>query len=189
MARLFVYLFVGAAAALVALAFGVDPLVTEPWLGTTGVSGALLSVGVGTLVAAATVAATRAMLHRAEWARALHADLRPAVRDADGVTLALFALASGVGEELLFRGLGVQVLGIVLSSLAFGALHRVRGRARWPYLVWATLMGLAFGVLFRMTGSLAGPIVAHVAVNAANLRLLRDVDPAPRARVLGGLLR
>jgi hypothetical protein len=189
MATLLLYVVTGAAAALVAWLFGVNPLVTEPWLGTTGVAAALLSAGLGTLVAATTVAATRAMLRRAEWARALHADLRPVVRDADGVTLAMLALASGVAEELLFRGMLSQLVGIVLSSIAFGALHQVRGRARWPYLAWATLMGLAFAVLFRATGSLLGPVVAHVAVNASNLRLLRDFDPAPRSRVLGGLLR
>jgi membrane protease YdiL (CAAX protease family) len=50
-------------------------------------------------------------------------------------------------------------------------------------------MGLLFGVLFAATGSLAGPVVAHLAINAANLRFLRDTDPAPARRELGGLLR
>jgi CAAX protease family protein len=189
MATLVLYVVIGGAAALFACVLGGNPFVTEPWLGTTGAAGALISAGLGTLVAAATVLATRTMVRRAEWARVLHADLRPVVRDADGATLALYALASGVGEELLFRGLLVPLVGVALSSLAFGGLHQVRGRARWPYVAWATLMGIAFALLFRATGSLLGPIVAHVAVNAYNLRLLRDVDPTPRSRALGGILR
>jgi hypothetical protein len=44
-------------------------------------------------------------------------------------------------------------------------------------------------LVFQLTGSLVGPIVAHVYVNATNLRFLRDTDLEPeRPRVLGGLL-
>jgi hypothetical protein len=56
-------------------------------------------------------------------------------------------------------------------------------------MVWATVMGLLFGCVFAATGSLAGPIVAHAMINGANLRFLRDNDPSPRPRALGGLLR
>jgi membrane protease YdiL (CAAX protease family) len=49
-------------------------------------------------------------------------------------------------------------------------------------------MGLAFASLYKLTGSLAGPILAHVTVNAVNLRYLRDNDPEPKAKPLGGLL-
>jgi hypothetical protein len=31
--------------------------------------------------------------------------------------------------------------------------------------------------------------VAHAMINGANLRFLRDNDPSPRTRALGGLLR
>ena len=65
------------------------------WLGTSGLSAVLLSAGLGTILGAATVSATHAMVRRAEWARALHADLRPVVRGAGPGTLAAAALASG----------------------------------------------------------------------------------------------
>jgi hypothetical protein len=98
------------------------------------------------------------------------------------------AVASGIGEELFFRGLLAQTIGIVLSSLAFGVLHQVRGQGRWAWAAWATVLGAMLAVLHAMTGQLVGPIVAHVAINAANLRYLRDtaVDPEPPRR-LGGL--
>jgi membrane protease YdiL (CAAX protease family) len=49
-------------------------------------------------------------------------------------------------------------------------------------------MGVLFAIIYAATGSLVGPIAAHLAINAANLRFLRDTDPAPRTRQLGGLL-
>jgi membrane protease YdiL (CAAX protease family) len=183
-----VYGAVGALAATVAVAIDRDPIATASWVGLTGEASALWSVGGGVVLGAATIASTRIMVRRASWARALHSALRPAVRDVGAVPLALMALASGVAEELFFRGLlaqllgtqllGTQLLGLLLSSAVFGLLHQVRGPARWAWVAWAFVMGLLFGGLFLLTGSLAGPIVAHVLINAANLRFLRDTDAA-----------
>ena len=65
----------------------------------------------------------------------------------------------------------------------------MRGRARWVWAAWATVMGLLFGALMLATESLLGPIVAHAAINVANLRFLRDTDVEPdKPRRLGGLL-
>jgi membrane protease YdiL (CAAX protease family) len=154
-----------------------------------GLASTLASLGAGVCVGAGTIAATQTLVRRAAWARALHSALRPAVHGAaDGSLLAL-AVASGLGEELLFRGLLVQVIGIAASSLVFGALHQIRGRARWWWMALAAGMGVVLALIFRATGSLLGPIVAHAAINAANLRYLRDNDPEPRRRPLGGLLQ
>jgi membrane protease YdiL (CAAX protease family) len=186
------YAGVGAASAAASLALGFDafdPVVCHGWLGMHGAAAALSSLGMGMCIGAATVAATRAMVRRTGWARALHAALRPAVHGAGDGSLVAIAVASALGEELLFRGLLVPLIGVVLSSIVFGALHQIRGQARWWWMGWATAMGLLFAVVFRATGSLLGPIAAHAAINAANLRYLRDNDPSPRRRPLGGLLR
>jgi membrane protease YdiL (CAAX protease family) len=183
------YLGIGGAAAAVSTALGRDPLSCEGWLGMTGVAGALVSLGLGVCVGALTIAGTRRMVRRVGWARALHVALRPAVRGSGDGWLLAVAVASALGEELLFRGLLVPMVGVVLSSLLFGALHQVRGEARWGWAAWAAGMGLLFATVFAATGSLVGPIAGHLAINAANLRFLRDNDPAPRARSLGGLLR
>jgi len=136
-----------------------------------------------------TVRASRIFVKRWGWAKMLHADLRPAVRDAGDGTILVLGVASGVAEELFFRGLLTPALGLVLSSLAFGGLHQLRGRVGWIWAGWATVMGLLFGALFLATGSLVGPIVAHVAINVINLRFLRDTDVEPKKlRRLGGLL-
>ena len=180
---------VAAAAAGVSLLLGRDPLTCPGWFEPGGAAGVLLSLGLGVCLGATTVAASRIMVRRAAWARVLHAALRPAVHGAGDVGLLAVAVASAVGEELLFRGLLQPLLGIAVSSVVFGALHQIRGPARWGWMVWATAMGLLFGGVFAATGSLAGPIVAHAMINGANLRFLRDNDPSPRRRALGGLLR
>jgi uncharacterized protein len=181
---------VGALGATLAEAAGHSPLTTTgfwPELLGTGSFAAVLSLTLGSLVAVATIRTTR-VLGRASWARALHADLRPITHGLGDGAVLLMALASGVGEELFFRGWLTPFAGILLSSLAFGVLHQVRGRARWAWASWATVMGLAFATIYALTGNLLGPIVAHVAINFANLRYLRDHDPEPKPHPLGGLL-
>jgi hypothetical protein len=182
----------GAASAVAigaAVVRGTSPVATTPWLPLPPVLGHALSVAGGAALALATAIATRLFVRRWAWARALHAHLRPAIQDAGDGTVVMLALASAIGEELFFRGLLAPTLGLLLSSVAFGVLHQVRGRARWVWAGWATVMGLLFAALFLATGSLLGPVVAHAAINVVNLRFLRDtnVEP-PKPRRLGGLL-
>jgi membrane protease YdiL (CAAX protease family) len=184
-----IYGAVGAAAAGVSVALGRDPLSGEGWFETRGTAAVLLSLGLGMCLGATTIAVSRILVRRVAWARALHAALRPAVSGAGDVGLIAVAIASAAGEELLFRGLLSSLVGLAASSVLFGALHQIRGRARWGWMAWATVMGLLFGWVFAATGSLAGPLVAHAMINGANLRFLRDNDPSPRPRPLGGLLR
>jgi membrane protease YdiL (CAAX protease family) len=156
-----------------------------------------LGVALGLLLVVATVAATRQLVQKAGWARALHAELRPAVAEHSDSALLVLALASGTAEELFFRGFVVPLLsiepilhgldGVVLAALIFGLLHQVRGRARWPWAAWACIMGIFFGLIVWVTGTLLGAVVAHVGINLANLRFLRDHDfsdtpPAQGAR-------
>ncbi len=168
---------------------GKNPLEYEAWLSIGASLGHGVSLAAGALLALGTALATREFVRRWAWARALHAHLRPAVRGASDASIFVLGIASAAGEELFFRALLTPVLGLVLSSLAFGLLHQVRGRGRWAWVSWATVMGFLFGCLFLATGSLLGPVVAHAGINVANLRFLRDysLEP-PRARRLGGLL-
>ena len=92
-------------------------------------------------------------------------------------------------EEIFFRGILQPLVGVWLAALAFGLVHAGRGRTRLYYAAWAALTGASFGGIFWLTGSIAGPIVAHVVINAANALYLRDLGSPPRRRrALGGLL-
>jgi hypothetical protein len=171
------------------LFLGHSPVTREAWLDTAGLESIFVSVLLGGCIAGITILSSRFVVKRFAWARALHGALRPAFADQRDGALVLMAIASGVGEELFFRGLLAPLIGIVLSSLAFGFLHQVRGRGRWAWAVWATLLGASLATLYALTGQLIGPIVAHVAINAANLRFIRDTSLDPqRPRRMGGLL-
>jgi membrane protease YdiL (CAAX protease family) len=167
-----------------------SPIESEAWLELLpSWSRHILSVVAGIALAVGTIRATRVLVRRWTSAKLLHSDLRPVVRDAGDGTLLVLGVASGVAEELFFRGLLTPLIGLVLSSIAFGALHQLRGRAGVVWTIWAAIMGFLFGGLFLATGSLLGPIIAHAGINVINLRFLRDTDPEPRApRELGGLL-
>jgi membrane protease YdiL (CAAX protease family) len=187
----FVYGALCTVAVCAALARGQSPIATEAWLPffRGALLGHVVSVVAGIGLAVLTIKATRHFVRRWGWARALHADLRPAIRHAGGGTILVLGIASAASEELFFRGLLTTLIGLIASSLAFGLLHQMRGRVRWVWAAWATVMGFLFGGLFLATGSLVGPLLAHAIINVANLRFIRDTDvEAPKPRRLGGLL-
>jgi membrane protease YdiL (CAAX protease family) len=82
---------------------------------------------------------------------------------------AAVSIAAGLGEELLFRGLGQASLaawiggdaglwaGLIVGSLAFGLCHWLSR----TYAVLAACMGIYFGLLLVWTGNLWTPILAH----------------------------
>lgn len=89
----------------------------------------------------------------------------------------LLALASGLAEEMFFRGALQPAVGLVWASLIFGACHFLPRREMALWSLYAAVMGFVFGLLFEQTGRLLAPVVAHVAVNAINLpRLARRAE-------------
>lgn len=95
----------------------------------------------------------------------LHLVLKPLILP----DLIWLGLLPGMSEELLFRGVmlpavGLNLTGIVASSLLFGILH-LSGPQQWPYVVWATAVGLLLGFSAVATGNLLVPIIAHVLTN------------------------
>ncbi|MBK6698068.1 MAG: CPBP family intramembrane metalloprotease [Myxococcales bacterium] len=181
----FAYTFLGGVGVVGALATARDPIATRPLLDLPLAANLTLSLALGLALAALAIVSARWLVARYSWAQSLHRELAGVVRGNSDRDLWLIAIASGVGEELLFRGLGTQLLGVVLSSILFGALHQTRGPARWAWALWATLMGFLLAGIFVLTGSLLGAVVAHVLTNAKNLRFVRDhgAPPAPRPLV------
>ena len=167
---------------------GYSPVSCDGWLGVRGSASVLMSVGLGLWLAVMTITVSRNLVHRTKWAKALCVALQPPLSGIGGSTLVAAAVGGALGEELLFRGLLVPVLGILGSSILFGAVHRICGEGRWGWMAWATIMGLLFGSIFEATGSIAGAVVAHAAVNLYNFRFLRDFRRPVQARPLGGLL-
>jgi len=94
--------------------------------------------------------------------------------------LATVAVAAGVGEELLFRGL-VQaglaclfpiIVAVVVASILFGVCHWLNT----TYAILAMLAGAYFGLCLEATGNILTPVVAHAAYDF--LALVYLVRPA-----------
>lgn len=160
----------------------------RPWLHLSGAAAHLYSALLGLTVGLGVAMATRPLVARFEWARRLSDELRPVARQMSTAGIVAVAVLSALGEELLFRAVVQPAAGLWVQALLFGLAHQLPGRARWVWVSWAAVMGLVLGAMFQLTGSLLGPILAHAAINGLNLRYLREHDPAPPRRPMGGLL-
>lgn len=159
-----------------------------PWL-ALGEHASAVSLGLGLALALGVILSTRWLVERVAWARRLREDLRPLLHGATGAQLFALAVFSGVAEEWLFRGALQPLVGLVPATIVFGLAHLGPGRRFVAWALWAAAVGLALGAIFEATGSLAGAVLAHVAINAVNLRLVanhhgrledRPSRPAPK---------
>lgn len=91
-----------------------------------------------------------------------------------GDLLVLLVLV-GLGEELLFRGVLQQEIGLLGASVLFGVLHGP-SRALWPLAVWATAMGVCLGFVYETSGNLVVPALAHALYDGAAIAYARRVD-------------
>ena len=159
----------GPGSAVIDLAWSLD----ASWLTASYPVRLALSLSLGLALAIVVVAATPALVKRTAWARALHAELKEIISPLSPTEIALLALASGLGEELFFRGALQPVLGLLLTSLIFGALHVGPKKVFLAWTFWAFVMGLLFGSIFELTGVLWGPVLAHVGINQRNMTFIR----------------
>ncbi|MFE2143879.1 type II CAAX prenyl endopeptidase Rce1 family protein [Streptomyces sp. NPDC059456] len=105
-------------------------------------------------------------------------------------------LVTAVAEELLYRGLWIGVLharlrlpvavAVAVAAVAYAVGHLFFGGLA---VAQKTLSGAVFGLLMVVSGSLAVPLTAHVAQNAAVFALAvrqeRGARPAGGRRVAG----
>ncbi|MEP0763516.1 MAG: CPBP family intramembrane metalloprotease [Chloroflexota bacterium] len=80
----------------------------------------------------------------------------------------IFGLLAGVPEEILFRGALQPTLGLLVTSLVFGALHAVT----LAYFVYAGVAGMLLGALALWRGALWAPVAAHTVVDVIMFALL-----------------
>jgi membrane protease YdiL (CAAX protease family) len=131
--------------------------------------GLIPALSIGALVGLAAVGISEVLTRTTSLGNAL-ADLLGRSLAGIGVGDAvLLALASGVAEEMLFRGALQPSVGIIWASLIFGACHFLPRRELMLWSLYAVLMGFAFGWLYEWTGQLIAPIAAHSLVNGINL--------------------
>ena len=109
---------------------------------------------------------------RGAWGSALARDLAAAIGPLGIPNALLLAFASGLAEEMFFRGALQPRVGLVAASVLFACMHFVPRRTLLPWTIFALGAGLLFGALFTWTGNLLAPVTAHIVVNAVNLPLL-----------------
>lgn len=136
---------------------------------------------IGFAVGLAVVGLTRVATRRYQWARDLHTSFRDLLGPLTGREIVILALASSIGEELLFRGALLPWLGVWIQAAVFAVLHIGPGRRFLPWTTSALVLGVAFGLIAQWTGNLGGPIAAHFTINFLNLKFIVGVQPAPRA--------
>ena len=133
---------------------------------------ALLGLFVGVIAACGTVASGALLYRLLPVLRKISDELAPRLVDgARRWDLILVSVFSGVGEEAFFRGALQPVLGLVATSILFGALHVGPDRRYLAWTLWAVGAGFLFGFLYEWTGGLLAPMTAHVLHNAATLLL------------------
>ena len=139
----------------------------------------LLGLALGAFV----VALTRLANKHYQWARDLQTSFHDLLGPLTGTEILILALASAVGEELLFRGALLPWFGVWIQAAVFAALHIGPAKRFLPWTLSAFVLGALFGELALRTGNLGGPIVAHFTINFLNLRyIVRPTAPERRLR-------
>ncbi len=145
------------------LAPGTDPAAPIDWF---------RDVGLGIMVGLAIVVLSNLATRFTDWGENLSRAMAEALGPLSVADAVLLAFASGLAEEMFFRGALQPRAGFVMASLLFGLIHFVPRREFYPWTVFAVVVGFVFGWLFMATGNLVAPIVAHTVVNGINLPLL-----------------
>lgn len=141
----------------------------------------LLAPILGLAVGLGVVGLTRLGTRHFQWARDLHVSFHDLLGPLTTYEITILALASSIGEEILFRGALLPWMGVWLQALVFALLHVGPGRRFLPWTLSALIMGLAFGWIAVWTENLGAPIAAHFAINFLNLRhIVRTTLPASR---------
>lgn len=96
----------------------------------------------------------------------------------DSGTIAVLAVTSAIGEELLFRAALMPVIGFWPTAILFGVLHGGFTPRLWTWTAFALGAGVLLGWLTEFTGSLLAATLCHLTVNYFNLHALtRDAAP------------
>ena len=135
--------------------------------GQSLVGDTLLGAGSGILVVGLTW-----LVRNQRAVKRLNADFRTMLGTPPTGVIAVLALTSAIGEELLFRGALQEILGFVPTVLLFGFVHGGLSRKYRAWAFFATLAGVLLGWLALATGNLLAPILCHMTVNYFNLHLV-----------------
>ena len=127
---------------------------------------------VGALGGLSVVVISRLLRDAFTWAKTLEDWFSEVLGEISWSQAFLLAVASGIGEELLFRGALQPIVGLVPASILFAMAHWPMKRSLIPWTVSAGLLGLLFGWAFEHSGHVTAPVIAHFVINLINLKAI-----------------
>jgi len=104
--------------------------------------------------------------------RIIFEDLAPVFSQLHVLDIFIIAAVSGFCEEVFFRGVMQDQLGLVWTSIIFGVFHGPSLR-HLSYGLWAAASGAFLGWILQQTGCLWAPIIAHALNNSISLLYIR----------------
>ena len=137
---------------------------------------ALLGAGTGLAVVGLSY-----LLRRVKPLQRLQKELGSLLGEQSTGTIAVLAVTSAVGEELLFRGALLPLIGFWPTAILFGLLHGGGAPKLIVWTIFAFLSGLLLAWLAQVTGSLLAPILCHLTINFWNLQALGHPPEAEAA--------
>ena len=133
-----------------------------------GDHGVLASLGAGLIVGLLVSGAIRLLSGYVKAFARLEEQLTEVVGDLSEAEIIVIALASAIGEEMLFRGAIQDHFNLYFSALVFGLLHT--GPGLWLWTIVAGALGLMFGTMVHFGLGLLSVTVAHALINFISLR-------------------
>jgi membrane protease YdiL (CAAX protease family) len=85
------------------------------------------------------------------------------------------SLMASVGEELVFRGLGTDLVYLFPAAVLFGVLHHIRG-SLWHVTVWSVWQGFLFAIALHLTGELLVTMTAHFLHDCIGFLIFRRLN-------------
>ncbi len=148
-----------------------QPIFTEDTI-----SSLILHAIIGLFIALPIIFINYFLLTKTRLFEALIQSIKENIQIMDRFEMSTVALFSGIGEEILFRGIVQHFTGLIVASLLFGLLHIGPNKKFLPWTFFALIMGFFLGLMRLYFGSLVVPIFIHATVNYASFRFLFSMD-------------
>jgi Type II CAAX prenyl endopeptidase Rce1-like len=146
-----------------------------------------ISVAAAVIVCDGVIHNLLVLVFRGTYARRFR-ELTEVFRGQSYTAIFMGALLAGIGEELVFRGLGTSVWYLFPAAVVFGLLHHIR-RSLWPFTLWSILEGCLFALALWWWDELVVTMVAHFLHDVIGFLIfkveLHKADRLPSPRPLG----